>query len=114
MIGDKSMNKKTFNFSFKTYSMAIGALSLILSGTFSASHAQATWPNKSIRVVVPFAPGSFTDTAARTVGAELSKQLGQTVIVENKGVGVDIFFGDMVRQHYRNNKFFKASRYNQY
>jgi tripartite-type tricarboxylate transporter receptor subunit TctC len=96
MIGDKNMNNKTtFNLSIKTCVMALGAISLTLSGAFSASHAQATWPTKSIRVVVPFAPGSFTDTAARTVGAELSKQLGQTVVVENKGgagstLGTDI------------------------
>ena len=56
-----------------------------LSVTMHSAHAQAAWPTKPIRVVVPFAPGSFTDTAARTVGAELSAQLGQTVIVENKG-----------------------------
>lgn len=55
----------------------------------------AAWPSKPIRVVVPFAPGSFTDTAARTVGAELTALLGQTVVVENKGgagstLGTDI------------------------
>ena len=53
------------------------------------------WPVKPIRVVVPFAAGSFTDTAARTVGNELGALLGQPVIVENKGgagstLGTDI------------------------
>ena len=53
------------------------------------------WPVKPIRVVVPFAAGSFTDTAARTVGIELGTLLGQPVIVENKGgagstLGTDI------------------------
>ncbi|MEI7738629.1 MAG: tripartite tricarboxylate transporter substrate binding protein [Betaproteobacteria bacterium] len=48
--------------------------------------AQTTpWPNKVIKIVVPFAAGSFTDTAARVVGVELSSRLGQTVIVDNKG-----------------------------
>ena len=45
--------------------------------------AQTTpWPNKVIKIVVPFAAGSFTDTAARVVGVELSSRLGQTVIVD--------------------------------
>ncbi len=50
-------------------------------------HAQTpnAWPTKVIRFIVPFAAGSFTDTAARLVGIELTAQLGQTVIVENKG-----------------------------
>ena len=38
-----------------------------------------------IRFVVPFAAGSFTDTAARVVGAEITKHTGQSVIIENKG-----------------------------
>jgi tripartite-type tricarboxylate transporter receptor subunit TctC len=43
------------------------------------------WPNKVIKIIVPFAPGSFTDTAARVVGAEITKHTGQTVIIDNKG-----------------------------
>ena len=43
------------------------------------------WPNKVIKIVVPFAPGSFTDTAARVIGAEITKHTGQTVIIDNKG-----------------------------
>ena len=71
----------------KKLAMLVASSLLIMSAM--TSHAQTptntAWPSKSIRVVVPFAPGSFTDTAARTVGAELSKQLGQTIVVENKG-----------------------------
>jgi len=67
----------------------------MLVSTNSVLAQPAPWPNKPIRVVVPFAPGSFTDTAARTVGAELTTLLGQTVVVENKGgagstLGTDI------------------------
>ena len=46
--------------------------------------AQSDWPTKPIRFVVPFAPGGTSEIVARAVAAELSKQLGQTVYVENK------------------------------
>jgi tripartite-type tricarboxylate transporter receptor subunit TctC len=50
----------------------------------AAAQAQATWPSKSIRFIVPFAPGGTSEIVARSVAAEMSKQLGQTVYVENK------------------------------
>jgi tripartite-type tricarboxylate transporter receptor subunit TctC len=52
--------------------------------------AQATWPRQSIRFVVPFAPGGTSEIVARTVANELTKQLGQTVFVDNKGGGAGI------------------------
>ena len=55
--------------------------------------AQATasgWPKQSVRFVVPFAPGGTSEIVARTVAHELTKQLGQTVFVDNKGGGAGI------------------------
>jgi tripartite-type tricarboxylate transporter receptor subunit TctC len=52
--------------------------------------AQAAWPRQSIRFVVPFAPGGTSEIVARTVANELSKQLGQTVFVDNKGGGAGL------------------------
>ncbi|MSQ53714.1 MAG: tripartite tricarboxylate transporter substrate binding protein [Betaproteobacteria bacterium] len=43
-----------------------------------------SWPAKPIRMLVPFAPGGTSSVVARTVSAELTKQLGQSVVVENK------------------------------
>jgi tripartite-type tricarboxylate transporter receptor subunit TctC len=47
--------------------------------------AQAAWPSRPVRIIVPFAAGSFTETAARAIGAELSTQFGQPFIVETRG-----------------------------
>ena len=53
--------------------------------TPSVVHAQAAWPNKTVRFICPFAPGGGTDTVSRLMCDQLSKILGQTFVVENKG-----------------------------
>ena len=46
--------------------------------------AQAAWPDRPIRLIVPFAPGGGTDTTARIVAQALTERLGQSVVVENR------------------------------
>ena len=58
--------------------LTLAALALALA---APAHA---WPDKTITLVVPFPPGGSTDTLARSIGAEMQKKLGQTVIVDNK------------------------------
>ena len=70
----------------------IGFKSLVLSAAVVAmaaapfAHAQdaSKFPEKSLRVVVPFAPGGPTDLMARLVAAKMSESMGQQVLVENR------------------------------
>lgn len=62
---------------------------LLLGAAFSPFAAATAfgqnWPDRAIRIIVPFAAGSFTDIAARLLATELTEQLGQPVVVENRG-----------------------------
>ena len=65
-------------------------LTLAVLGTSalpSMSRAQAAWPSKPIRFVVPFAPGGSSEIVARSTAVELTKLLGQSVFVDNKPGG---------------------------
>src|SRR5258706_10326394 len=61
--------------------LAAGILGL---GVACAAAAQ-TYPDKAIRLIVPFPPGGSNDVIARVVGAQLSERLGQTILIDNRG-----------------------------
>ena len=64
---------------------------LLASTAFAAGAALAAFPERPVRLVVPFAPGGGTDLIARALGVGMSQALGQPVIVENKpGAGTVI------------------------
>lgn len=60
------------------------SLVALLGLAAAAAQAQGNWPTKAVTLVVPFAAGGPTDVVARTLGASMSKTLGQTVVIENK------------------------------
>ena len=66
--------------------LALLALTLMAlsAGLASNSYGQTDYPNKPIRLIVPFTPGGVTDASARLVAEQMSKRLGQQMIVENK------------------------------
>ncbi len=63
----------------------------LLSGISTQAFGKSDYPNRPIRLIVPYTPGGATDVVARIVAANLGKALGQSVIVENKpGAGGNI------------------------
>ena len=60
------------------------ALALGLGAGLGRAGAQQAWPNKPLRLVVPFAPGGSSEIVARAVATEMAKGLGQNVFVDNK------------------------------
>ena len=67
-----------------------GCLFIISIGLFKTAGAQE-YPNRSIKLIVPFTPGGTTDAVARMLARQLEAQMGQTIVVENKpGAGGNI------------------------
>ena len=63
------------------------ALLLILAGFLSCSAFAQTYPSRPVRMIVPQAPGSASDTVARIIAAELTSQMKQQVVVDNRPGG---------------------------
>jgi tripartite-type tricarboxylate transporter receptor subunit TctC len=74
---------------------------IVAAATLSAPQAlaqPAKWPAKPIRIIVPFPPGGLTDAYARMYGDQLTRQLGASVVVENKtGAGAVIGIDAVVK-----------------
>jgi tripartite-type tricarboxylate transporter receptor subunit TctC len=64
--------------------IARGLAAFAFTFALSTSALAQAWPNKPIRMVVPYTPGGYTDLMARTVGQKISEALGQPIIFENR------------------------------
>src|ERR1700709_358366 len=73
---------------------ALAALAIVLAGAGGA--LAQNWPNRPIRMIVPYTPGGYTDLMARLVGQKISDALGQAVIFENKPGANAIIRTDLV------------------
>lgn len=71
---------------------AIGAAALALA----TSGIAQTYPNKAVRVVIPFPPGGTLDVVGRMLGQKLSEQMGQPVVIENKPGASGVIGGETV------------------
>ena len=78
--------------------LAGAALAFLALGTGTAAGADASYPSRPITLVVPYTAGASTDTLARIVGESVSRQLGQSVIVENKPGAAGLIAANQVRQ----------------
>lgn len=67
--------------------VAVSALATVVLATFAGAAVAQAYPNKVIKLQIPFAPGGTTDIVGRVIAEPLGKALGQTVIVENRAGG---------------------------
>ena len=66
----------------RRHAVVLGFAFALVAGV---THAQGDWPNHPIRMIVPYPPGGGTDVVARIVNEKLSQELGQPIVIDNKG-----------------------------
>ena len=64
--------------------LKLSAAATLAPGIPCSAVAQSSWPNKPVRILIPFTPGGGADTIARFVALKMTEVLGQQFIVESK------------------------------
>ena len=72
------------------------SLGVLTTGSLSIAQTNSAFPNQSIRMVVPYPPGGPTDITARVVAAEMSKTIGQSVVIDNRPGASGMIGSEMV------------------
>ena len=93
---DNAKHPQRRTFLKRTAAAAVGVGSLL---PVASAFAQDFYPNKPIKLIVPYAAGGMTDISSRAVGARLGKELAQTIVIENKtGAASSVASNWMVNQ----------------
>jgi tripartite-type tricarboxylate transporter receptor subunit TctC len=74
-------------------------LTLALVGAAAAQDAAKDYPNKPVRLIIPFPPGGSNDVVGRLIATHLSERLGKQVVVDNRGAGAGGVAGSEVASH---------------
>ncbi len=75
---------------------AVSALAAVVAAP--SLRAQASWPARPVRLVVPFGPGGVADLTARAVGQKLGEQMGQSFVIDNRPGAGGVTAGSVVTQ----------------
>lgn len=67
----------------KSMLLGVGALLAVMPALTTLAQAAGDYPNKPIRLVVPYPPGGPTDLTARVAAAEMANILGQPIVIDN-------------------------------
>jgi len=92
-------------FTISSTSVLISAVLLSLSTLTTPVLAQASWPSRPLRLLIPYAAGGSTDILGRRLALKLGEELKQSIVVENKGganggIGVNSFVKSPFDDHY--------------
>ena len=90
------VDSKHPSLSFFKSLVCVSALTLSFVANLAQAQTAANFPNKTIKIVVPFGAGGIADLTARTVGAKMAEFLGQAVVIENKPGTGGIAAGELV------------------
>ncbi|VWX61819.1 conserved exported hypothetical protein [Burkholderiales bacterium 8X] len=101
----------THRFGRRKVLLALGLAAGIAASASSFAQSAAAWPNRPIRIVVPYAAGGSTDILTRLLAQKLGDELGQPVVVENKGgAGGSLGAASFVKSTYDDHYFLMVSQ----